>query len=533
MPQNTPKTTARLALDLQFGEDIVVVNKPAGISTHSPDTGKLGMAELVQQELKSRGISKEIFVVHRLDKTTTGVLIFATSEAASQKLFEEFKERKIQKKYLFLTASKPNFTEAETHSRIEKINNSYVSKASERASSNSHTQFQKIKLNAKYQLWQATPTTGKSHQIRLHAKDLGIPILGDQLYGGAPYPHLCLHAAELSSPTFGTWKFDSPIFFERMGLLRDSQLTAILSGFDKRERLYHFLKNPDQCLRLLHQEDPRFRIDQFGEILWIYWYPEINPTSEELLRFEFLAGLLKKKILIRKMQNRGKDPLSQVDFNFEEIPNSWIAFENDFQFELRKNQGLSPGLFLDQKQNRNWVFENSMNKTVLNLFSYTGGFSVAAAKGAAKEVVTVDLSKNFINWSKRNFELNNLSPSDSQLQFFTMDSLRFLEGTIKKNRKFDLIICDPPSFSRNENTVWRIEKDYTKLLDLCWQCLEKNGILYFSTNYEKWTQSQFEEKILGYLGPNAQKLSPMAGVNLDYENPNDEKLLKFVFLRKR
>ena len=88
----------RLALDFQFGEDIVVVNKPAGISTHSPDTGKLGIAELVQQELKSRGISKKIFVAHRLDKTTTGVLIFATYETASQKLFEEFKKHLIQKK---------------------------------------------------------------------------------------------------------------------------------------------------------------------------------------------------------------------------------------------------------------------------------------------------------------------------------------------------------------------------------------------------------------------------------------------------
>lgn len=523
---------ARLALDLQFGEDIVVVNKPAGISTHSPDLGKLGMAELVQLELASRGISKKIHVVHRLDKTTTGTLLFATNESATAKIFELFKNHQVKKKYHFITDYKADFEEAEVFSRIEKINNSYVSKKCEEKEANAHTFFQKIKLNAQFQLWLATPTSGKPHQIRLHAKDLGIPILGDLLYGGSPYPHLCLHALSLEIPGFGQWQSHPPIFFERLGLVRDAQLVEILSSLDMRERLYHFLTLPAQALRLQHLENSKFRMDAFGEVLWVYWYAEHDPTAHDLERFEFIGQLTKKKVLIRKMQNRGADPLSQIDFTFEDIPETWQAQENDLTYELRKSQGLSPGLFLDQRENRHWLLQNAKDQKILNLFSYTGGFSLCAAKGDAKEVVTVDLSKNFIDWSKKNFSLNNLSPTDDRSQFFVMDSVRFLQGTIKKNRKFNIIICDPPSFSRNGKDVFKIEKDYRTLLDLCWQCLEKNGVLLFCTNYEKWTHLQFEEALLQHLGPKAEKINPKFLPNLDYERPNEERLMKSLFIKR-
>jgi len=524
-----------LALDIQFGEDIVVVNKPTGIATHSPDINKIGMAEIVQAELLSCGISKKIHVVHRLDKTTTGVLIFATSEQKAKELVEDFQNHRVQKKYHFLTAEKPNFTEAEAHSFIEKKQNAFVSKPTNKNEANASTYFKKIKLNSKFQLWQATPVTGKTHQIRLHAKELGLSILGDTLYGGMPYPHLCLHAAELEIPGKGLWKFDHPPFFERMGLIRDPKLCEILSAFDSRQRTYKFLQNQNQSLRLMHLENNQFRIDVFGEIMWVYWYSEQDPTTPELERFEFASNFIGKKVLIRKMQNRGTDPLSQTDSTFCEIPDNWEAKEDEMTFEFRKKQGLSPGLFLDQRQNRKWVRQNSENKKILNLFSYTGGFSLAAALGKAAEVVSVDLSKNFLEWTKKNFELNQVSTHEKKYQFFSMNTFRFLEGTQKKGRKFDMIICDPPSFSRDNKSVFRIEKDFSQLLDLCWSCLENKGVLIFSTNYEKWDEFTFQKKIKDHLNSKNHKFQIVKNYlppQLDYEKPNEDRLMKSIMLQK-
>lgn len=522
---------ARLTLDLQFGEDIIIVNKPAGISTHAPDPGKLGMAELVQMELALRGIDKKVFVCHRLDKTTTGALLFATTEKTAADIYELFQKRQVFKKYHFLTATSSEKTEGEIYSQIEKVDKQMQSKICAKEKANAQTRFQKIKSNARFQLWQAEPKSGKSHQIRLHARDFGIPILGDELYGGLPYPHLCLHAAELAIPGFGHWKIPHPPFFERMGLLRDSKLAEILSGFDSRERLYHFLAQHKQCLRLLHHESTRYRIDQFGEVLWVYWYDEADPSPEDLERFEFLETFLRKKVFIRKMQNRGNDPQSQKSWSFSAPPETWQADENGLHYEFRQSQGLSPGLFLDQRENRHWVLEKSKAKKVLNLFAYTGGFSVAAAKGGAKEVVTVDLSKTFLEWSKKNFSLNELDPQASGYQFFLMDTFQFLSGTIKKKRQFDLIICDPPSFSRNGKEVFRIEKDLPELIDLCWQCLEPNGTLLFSCNYEKWTESSLLTILKKILGSKAQ-FESMSFPNLDFEMPNEEKLMKSFRIKK-
>ena len=129
----------------------------------------------------------------------------------------------------------------------------------------------------------------------------------------------------------------------------------------------------------------------------------------------------------------------------------WVGSEHGLKFVFKSNQGWSPGLFLDQRANRNWVHQNSAGKTVLNLFCYTGGFSVAAAKGGAERVESVDTSAATLNWSKENFAANDIDVS--QHGFFKSDAREFLKIAKKKERQFDTIICDPPSFARSKNYI--------------------------------------------------------------------------------
>ena len=199
--------------------------------------------------------------------------------------------------------------------------------------------------------------------------------------------------------------------------------------------------------------------------------------------------------------------------------------------------------------------ENAKDKSVLNLFSYTGGFSVNAALGGAKEVVTVDVSANFLEWSKVNFSINGLEipkageapaerpkldykslmsnePVKPRYEFWLQDSLLFLKGTTKRKRKFDLIICDPPSFGRSKSGTFSISKNYEELLVHCLYCLGKGGFLMFCTNYEKWTMADLIKNIQRLKNQFNFTILSSPGRCLDFELPDEEPLMKSIVLRK-
>ncbi len=214
------------------------------------------------------------------------------------------------------------------------------------------------------------------------------------------------------------------------------------------------------------------------------------------------------------MLDRGRDPQTRQQWGSDEADGlaEWIGVEEGLRYYFRSAQGLSPGLFLDQRANRRWLRTQAYNKRVLNLFSYTGGFSLNAAAAEATEVVSVDLSRAFIDWSQANFALNGLNNTDSdgtngldsskngdavdeahstnaQYEFWATDVRYFLRGCAKRRRQFDLIVCDPPSFARSREGTFRIERDLGSLLAQIETVLAPDGTLFFSTNYEKWDKT--------------------------------------------
>ncbi len=289
-----------------------------------------------------------------------------------------------------------------------------------------------------------------------------------------------------------------------------------------------------QCYRLLHDLKYEFQTDVYGSVLWVYWYLSKPATENQIQIFADFCKLKNLNYVIRHMINRGigvgglekQDLIKSVG-----VLDHWVALENDLQFQLRTHAGFSPGLFLDQSQNRKWVFENSKDKNVLNLFSYTSGFSVAAASGKALQVTTVDASSNFLNWSKENFKLNSLD-SDKH-EFFTQDVLLFLAGSKKRNRTWDLIICDPPSFGRTKNTIWKIEKDLPELILNMWACLSANGQILFTCNYEQWTLSGLEKVFRKTLTSQKFKIEKLPDVSFDFKCEDlGQNLTKGFFISK-
>ncbi|MBC7371044.1 MAG: class I SAM-dependent methyltransferase, partial [Bdellovibrionaceae bacterium] len=491
--------------------DFIFAQKPAGYNTHSPDIGKKGFVEVLAEKMH-----QELYVVHRLDKETSGGILFAKSKAAAADLAALFEKHLIYKRYLFLTDRKSALTNFEYESFIEKDKGHFVNHA-DRAP-NSKTKFTKLQTFKKYDLWQAEPVTGKSHQIRLHAEANNIHVLGDKFHNGSPFYRLCLHAAQLKFDLHENhfdFAADLPVWVSELERAPDTDQEdlMILEAFQKRQWLLDFQSKPDECFRLSHQDIDSYRVDMFGDCLWVYWYQENDPADKDLQRFQRIADKFQKKFFVRKMLNRGEDPNAQLIWPSAGAEKRWIAQENGVKYECRSDTGLSPGLFLDQRENRRWVRENAKDKCVLNLFSYTGGFSVNAALGGAKEVSTVDVSANFMEWSKKNFEVNGFTvakegeplpekpklsykslmseePQAAHYEFWIQDSILFLKGTAKRKRKFDLIVCDPPSFGRSKSGTFSISKNYEDLLVHCFYCLGKGGLLMFCTNYEKWTQAE-------------------------------------------
>ena len=163
----------------------------------------------------------------------------------------------------------------------------------------------------------------------------------------------------------------------------------------------------------------------------------------------------------------------------------FIVSENGLKFIVNLADYLDTGLFLDHRITRQMVRQACDQKLFLNLFSYTGSFSVYAAAGNAAEVVSVDLSKTYLNWSERNMKLNGYNDL-TRYRFVHADVKQYL--TQIPPGYFDIVVIDPPTFSNSKRMedFLDVQRDHVSLINGCLKGLKKGGIIYFSTNFTKF-----------------------------------------------
>jgi 23S rRNA (cytosine1962-C5)-methyltransferase len=572
-----------------------ILDKPPGCTTHtslSVDESKRLHLEPNDGFLEHLGnrSGKKLNPVHRLDIGTSGVLLAvqqgsAESTELTASLSAALESRDVKKTYFFVTDRKPrrgfeSGTVIESHiTRIKsggsgnlKSGPQYISHGPTSIEPiNAVTTIELVREHGNYALWKALPQTGKPHQIRLHAESSGLTILGDADHGGTAFPTLCLHAAELEAkvtvdgaPLEIKARSPLPRWFNDLELLNDQQLVSWLQAFERRERLYRSLRSMEvfvsETRREIHSDSllggTDLRCDRLGEITHFHWYGKLNQMrnvfqTADLERVTKLATLLKiEDWYLQHRSNRGSAgnkgaggtgaPTEETALSKETLPARWIANEEEMRFQFRRDSGLSPGLFLDQRANRRWVLQNRPRR-VLNLFSYTGGFSVAAARAGAELVVSVDLSRSFLEWTKENFILNNLDPLLPKYEFRAMDSREYLKWAAKKGLQFDLVVCDPPSFSRSESGVFRIETELESLLSQCAQVTAPGGRILISTNYETWTHQEFVQRVANFANEfkiefarQAKKLVTLERTpspDWDFEMPREPRRMKSLFMK--
>lgn len=170
--------------------------------------------------------------------------------------------------------------------------------------------------------------------------------------------------------------------------------------------------------------------------------------------------------------------------------------EDGARFEVHLGEAPHTGLFLDQRENRREVRKLAQGRRCLNLFCHTGAFTVAAFQGGATEVVSVDLSKNYLAWLERNLDLNELD--DHPHKSIASDVFAYLGQAQRKQERFDLIILDPPTFGRTNSSSFSTLKDYGKLLLSCAAIMGKDARLLACINTKKIEPREFRDNLKEY-----------------------------------
>jgi 23S rRNA (cytosine1962-C5)-methyltransferase len=492
-------------------EHLLAVNKPAGWNTHAPSpyAGE-GLYDWLRHR-EPRWAS--LAIMHRLDKETSGVILFSKTPLANRSLTEQFTQRQVRKTYLLRTDRPVPQRELQLKSALVRSGEKYLSRPPHAGADLAETHFRLIRggdvsspvgaVNGPQSqraiiTVEARPLTGRTHQIRVHAAESGFPILGDTLYGGSPAPRLYLHAAELrlTHPETG-----EPLIF------------SAPPDFDADPRLAvrQPLLDPaaTDAWRVIHGASdgwPGWYVDRLGD--YLLSQSDAPLTKEQTARLEELRERLSirgasHKILSRQVRRAGVAESSPQPALGEAPPERFIARENGVQFEFSFAEGYSVGLFLDQRDNRRRLLTRHIaagfpllppgaeaaSATALNTFAYTCGFSVCAAKAGMK-VTSLDLSKKYLEWGRRNFALNGLDPAAHD--FIYGDVFDWMRRLGKKGRRFDLILLDPPTFSQSrESGVFRVERDYGKLVESALTLLNPNGVLFASTNAAQWAPEEF------------------------------------------
>lgn len=472
----------------------------------------------------------KLWVCHRLDKETSGAIVFASDQKGAADLSRLFEEKQVKKRYLFITSSQAPFRLIEVASRIERRGNEFVSIPCRAKEANAFTRFLPLLEWERFQLWEAQPLSGKPHQIRLHAAASQMPILGDLLYGGEKAPRLMLHAHSLSFELDEEYEHTSPPprYFEDLSLLKDPLLIELLSALHRRNMV--FTVDEHECLRLLHREREELRCDRYGEVGWYYWYGDKPPGQRALSAFDVIAEEAHSPHWYCSiMENRGKAESAHKLISSPHPPSSWTAEEEGIKYVISAERGRSPGLFLDQRLNRRFIRDIAQDKRVLNLFCYTGGFSLAAALGGARDVVSVDTSRQALEWAKENFQLNELDPSP--FRFIHEDAREYLKRCVRQKREFDIVICDPPSFARSKTGIFSLEKDLESLFELLLSVTKEH--LLFCTNLEKLTSDALLRRASTISkGTPFRHISLLPG-DLDLELPGEAPLMKSILFSTR
>lgn len=283
------------------------------------------------------------------------------------------------------------------------------------------------------------------------------------------------------------------------------------------------------CYRVYDLDIPSFPlcVDIYGDFVHVAEYKAKHGMEEEehaewlMGSLHVIASVLEVDIdnIFLKLRERQKGLKQYEKFSYESF-GTWVD-EFGAQLWVNFTDYLDTGLFLDHRNTRAWVRAEAQGKRVLNLFSYTGAFSVQAAMGGAVRVDTVDMSQTYLSWAQKNMEQNGFT-DETSFHYLREDILQWLPGPLKEY--YDIIILDPPTFSNSKKMkdILDIQRDHVRLIERTLKALKPDGVLYFSNNFRG-----FEMDIEALKGVNIKDVSKQS-VPEDFRNKAIHKCYKIT-----
>lgn len=540
--------------------DVIVINKPAGLSTHAPEPDREDdVRSRLLDFMRARGDKEPYLGIHqRLDRDTSGVLLFTKRKEANRSIAEQFEGRSVEKGYVACVAGlrgAPGQSIALKHKIVE--GRGGVMQAlppASRGGKEAAARCRFIERSGARALVELRPETGRTHQLRVQLAAVGAPIAGDLQYGGPPAPRLLLHATDLAIRLPGSgerrvFRAAVPAVFNEWLSPRAREAASDLSkGFDgiptemiearmreaaqKRYGLARLRGGAGErgaarttAFRIVNGGGdglPGVAVDVYGDHLVVALSSdEALAAREAILDAAMALGPLGVYVKMRPkhasvvVDTRRDDLAPSRAVRGESAPDPLPIFESGLPFEARLGDGLSTGIFLDQRENRRRVREMAAGLSVLNLFAYTGAFSVAARAGGASRTVTVDVSRGALAWAQRNLAaIGGDSPDHGVVE---ADAIPWLKEAARRGDRFDLVILDPPSFATTKSSRFSAESGYRSLAALALSVLAPGGRLLACTNHRGIVRA----KLRRYLHEAAREADRQVAQMKDMPDPID------------
>jgi 23S rRNA (cytosine1962-C5)-methyltransferase len=505
---------------------IVAIDKPSGVPTQAATQD--GVPDDLPTRVKGYLGAKYLGVHQRLDRATSGVIVYTLAREANRGLAEQLESRTAHKRYLACVARWPKNAPSTLRHTIAEGDDGAMQVvphgSRQKGAQLAITHVEKVERDAKSDRAMITLRleTGRTHQARVQLAAVGAAIAGDRIYAKDRVdaaPRLMLHASSIAlthpiegrsitahAPTprsFARWlargdaspleggTIDEGAFDDAIDRAREERFAlgrAGALGDDDARKTTAF--------RLSHEEGdgvPNVALDVYGDHLVAHLYPDdatpggrdVVAAREALLDRIHALGFDGVYLKVRPKQANVADTRSSAlapaaPVRGRAAPDEFSIVELGVPYLVRLGDGLSTGIFLDQRENRRRVRAMSAGKRVLNLFAYTGPFTVAAAVGGASRTVSVDASKQALDRMRKGLALAGVD--DDRHVTIDDDVFAYLDRARRKNDRFDVVILDPPSYSSVGGSRFTATA-YPALAAKAMALVAKDGVLIACSNH--------------------------------------------------
>jgi 23S rRNA (cytosine1962-C5)-methyltransferase len=512
--------------------DLLVIDKPEGVPSQAADPER---PDDVVTRLRAHLGGTYLGVHQRLDQDTSGLLVFARRREANASLAAQFEGRSVRKTYVACVAGWRGRDVATLRGSLERGPGKAMQVAPRRPArdprseprseaKNAVTHVRVLARKGDRAMLELDLETGRTHQARVQLAHAGAPVAGDALYGGAPAPRLMLHASAIGldhpatrravrfssspPPDFEAWlahgDVGDAIYDDEPALAR-----AIARAVERRWGLGRSdsASRATTAFRLVNEEGdglPRLAIDLYGDWLVVQLYGEDGPWADVVRRDRLLDRVHalgfdgvylkvrpKQANVLTRLPDAGQADFAPLEpVRGTRAPRDVAILEEGVPLLVRLGEGLSTGLFLDQRNNRRRVRAAAAGKSMLNLFAYTCAFTVAAAIGGARRTVSVDASAAALERGRANLAHAGVPEGDDHA-LVADDAFAWLEGAARRDQTFDIVVLDPPSYSTTKRGRFVADEDYVRLSAAALTVLAPGGRLLACTSHRGISRARF------------------------------------------